>query len=157
MQIETLTRGCVRVGFAAFAVFATLDLVVLVGFDEYREAFGATDGMFDGFNLSRIGLDLWMILFYGKVAMRMRHGGISSRLLVWHGLVYGLLGLMLCIPFAGFFFAPLTPVGLLYMGSLLSPFTLYGSYGVAIAFIVFNIFLVWVGATKRISCAPSKL
>lgn len=50
-----------------------------------------------------------------------------------------------------FFLAPLTPVGLLYLGSMWTPFGYGGSLGVAGIFVVFNIYLMWVGLTSTSS------
>ena len=148
-QSDKLKRYCARIVFACFGVLATLDVVMLLSSGEYRDVLGVTHGVSDIFNIGRIVIDGSMIVFYGLVYLKMRDGSVLSRLMVWHGLLYGLLGVTLCIPWGGFLLAPLTPVGLLYLGALLwTPLSYPGALGVAGAFIVFNIYLVWAGLTS---------
>lgn len=93
----------VRIGFASIGTFAALDVVMLLGSGEYRDALGVTHGVLDPINLGRIVLDVSMIAFYRWVYVKMREGRVLLRLMVWHGLLFGLLGLGLCIPLVGIF------------------------------------------------------
>ena len=156
MQIDKLKIGCVRIGFACLGAFAALDVVMLLSSGDYRNTLGRTHGVSDSFNIGRILIDGSMIAFYGLVYLKMREGGVLPRVMVWHGLLYGLLGVLLCFPWGGFFLAPLTPVGLLFLGAIIwTPFDYYGALGVAGAFVVFNIYLIWAGLTSEPKMVPS--
>jgi hypothetical protein len=105
--------------------------------------------VFDIFNIGRIVIDGSMIVFYGLVYLKMREGGVLPRVMLWHGLLYGLLGFGLCLPWVGDFLAPLTPVSLLFLGAIIwTPFHYYGALGVSGAFVLFNIYLIWAGLTS---------
>ena len=96
-----------------------------------------------------------MIAFYGIVYVKMRKGAILPRVMLWHGLLYGLIGLILCLPWT-YVFAPLTPVGVIYLGMFFwTPFGWPGAQGVAAAFVAFNIYLVWAGLTSGTKMVPS--
>jgi hypothetical protein len=119
---------------------------------EARDALGQTEGVFDSFNIGKIVIDGSMIVFYRWVYVKMREGAVLPRVMLWHGLIYGLLGLGLCIPMGGYLLAPLTPVSALYLGAVAwTPFHYYGALGVAGAFVVFNIYLIWAGLTSTSS------
>jgi hypothetical protein len=150
MQLNMSCRRYVRIGFACLGALALLDVVLLLSTEEYRNALGVTPGVFDSFNLGRIILDVLMSVFYWMVYVKIREGRVLSSLMVWHGLLYGLLGAALCfLPWGGLFLAPLTPVGVLYLGAILwTPFQLPGALGVAVAFVAFNTYLVRAGLTS---------
>jgi hypothetical protein len=148
---------CVRIGFACLGAFAALDAVMLLSPGGYRDALGQTDGVFDSFNIGRIVIDGSMIVFYRWVYLKMREGIVLPRVMLCHGLLFGFLGLALFIPFLGIFFAPLTPVCALYLGSIRTPFGYGGMLGVAGVFVVFNIYLIWAGltSTRSVVSRPS--
>jgi len=149
MQIDKLKIGCVRIGFACLGAFAALDVVMLLSSGDYRDTLGRTHGVSDSFNIGRIVIDGSMIAFYGLVYLKMREGGVLPRVVMWHGLLYGLLGFGLCLPWIGIFLAPLTPVGLLFLGAIIwTPLHYYGALGVAGAFVAFNMYLIWAGLTS---------
>lgn len=103
MQGNKLKRNCARIGFASLGALAALDIVMLLSSGDYRDVLGVTHGVSDIINIWRIVIDGSMIFFYGVVYLKMREGGVLSRLMVWHGLLYGLQGVALCFPWGGFF------------------------------------------------------
>ena len=145
MQNDKLKFGCVRIGFACLGIFAALDVVIALSSADYRNALGVVRGISD--IAWRFAPNLSMIAFYGIVYVKMREGAILPRLMLWHGLIYGLLGLVLCIPWM-YVFAPLTPICALYLGSMSTPFGYGGMLGMADVFVAFNIYLIWAGLTS---------
>ena len=151
--MSKLKIGCVRVGFACLGAFAALDFVLALSSPEYRNALGMVRGIFDV--AWRFAPNLSMIAFYGIVYVKMREGAILPRVMLWHGLIYGLLGLVLCLPWT-YVLAPLTPIGVLYLEIFFeTPFGWPGAQGVAATFVVFNIYLIWAGLTSTSSMVSS--
>lgn len=144
MPFDKLNGKYVRMGFACFGVFAGLDGVMRLSSEQYRNSLGTT-GILDSFNIGKVLFNILMTAFYGWVYAKMGEGRALSRLMLWHGLFYGVLGLGLCLPFVGMFLAQLTPIGLLLFATLMwTPFGYLGLLGVASTFVVFNAYLVWV-------------
>lgn len=84
-----------------------------------------------------------MTAFYRWVYVRMGEGRKLSQLLMGHGLLYGVLGFGLCIPFVGILLAQLTPIGRLIFGILMwTPLGYPGLLCVAILFVLFNAYLI---------------
>jgi hypothetical protein len=138
----------IRIGFSSFCACAALDAVLLLSFESYRSSLGTPHGVFE--STWRHAVDVSMFVFYGVVLMRMREIKALSWLLLCHGVLFGVLGLGLCLPWIGIFLAPLTPVGLLYFGTLVwTPLGYPGALGVAAAFVAYNIWLVWAGLTSE--------
>lgn len=145
MPFDKADGTYVRIGFACFGVFAALDAVMRLSTEEYRNSLGTT-GVFDSFNIGKVIFNVSMTAFYGWAYVKLREGRALSRLMLWHGVLYGVLGLGLCLPFVGMFLAQLTPIGLLFFGALMwTPFGYPGLLSVAITFVVFNAYLVRVG------------
>ena len=143
-----LKIGCARIGFACLGAFAGLDALTRLILEDYRDAMGTTDEGLSILNVGIIALDVSLTVFYGSMYLKMRKGGILPRVMVWHGLLYGVLGLILCLPWT-YFLAPLTPVCVLYLGIFFwTPFGWHGAQGVAAAFVTFNIYSVWAGLTS---------
>ena len=149
--MSKLKIGCVRVGFACLGAFAALDFVLALSSPEYRNALGMVRGIFDV--AWRFAPNLSMIAFYGIVSVKMREGAILPRVMLWHGLIYGLLGLELCLPWT-YALAPLTPISVLYLWMFLN-FGWPGAQGVVATFVVFNIYLIWAGLTSTSSMVSS--
>jgi ABC-type Mn2+/Zn2+ transport system permease subunit len=146
MDIHKLKQGWIRLGFAGFATCATLDLIVLLMSDAYRNIMGRTHGISDVTVMCRIVLDVAMMVLYWMAYRKIREHGISRLVAITHGVSYGLLGLLMCFPLGGFFLAPFTPIGVLYFGSLMwTPVEFIGSLVVGGAFVAFNLFLAWAG------------
>ena len=97
----------------------------------------------------KVIFDVSMVAFYGIVYVKMREGRVLSRMMLWHGLFYGLLGLALCLPWIGMFLALFTPVGVLYLGMLWTPLGYYGALGVAAHIYCFQHLLGMGWANKR--------
>lgn len=153
MDTHRLKQGWIRIGFACFAICATLDFIALLTSDAYRSIMGRTHGISDVTVMCRIVLDVTMMVLYGMAYRKIREHGISRPTAIAHGVSYRLLGLLMCFPLGGFFLAPFTPIGVLYFGSLMwTPFEFIGSLVVGGAFVVFNIFLAWAGLkVKRVT------
>jgi hypothetical protein len=135
----------VRFTFARFGLLAAIDVITLLFSIEYREILGRLHGVLE--NIWRFILDGLMMIFYGFLSAQLGEKAcVRSRLIVWHRVLGILFGIVLCIPFGGFFLAPFTPVGLLYLGAMSwTPMGYFGSLVVAITFVAFNMYLVWVG------------
>lgn len=135
---------CIRVVFVCFGVLAAIDIIMLFFSVGYREILGKPHGALE--NIWRFLLDGLLMILYRFLSAQLGKAEAWSRFLVWHGVLGGLLGVVLCIPFGGFFLAPFTPVSLLYLGAMLwTPMGFSGSLTVAITFVMFNIYLIWVG------------
>lgn len=141
--------GVIEKSFMSLAAIVVLDFVLLLVSREYRDVLGTTEGISGA--VWRIVLDIGMIAIYGLMYFKVnRNSRILSPLLVCHGLLYGSLGAALCLPWGGYFIAPLTPVGLLYLGSILwVPHGYFVALVVAVVFVTFNIFLVWAGVKLK--------
>lgn len=125
-------------------VLAAFDIVLLAYSNEYRNFFGVVRDI-SGV-MWRIIPDIVLILFYGLIFWKIRNGIFLPRLMVSHGVLYGLLGIAMCLPWGGYFLAPFSPIGLLYLGSILwSPSGYFLSLGIAIVFIASNLYLIRLG------------
>lgn len=138
----------IRYLFALFGILAAIDIALISFSLPYRSAYGAVRSIPD---VSwRIIPDVVMIFFYGLVFWKTTSGAVPPRLMVWHGILYSIVGIAMCIPWGGYFFAPFSPVGSLFLGSMLwVPSGYFLSLGVAILFIAFNLYLVWCGLRRR--------
>lgn len=139
-------RNYSEILFAFLGALATLDIVVLISSPAYRSAYGSTSDIADV--LWRFALDAVLIIFYWTTYWRMIRGAHPKMILLSHALIYSVLSLLMCIPWGGHFFAPLTAVALPYLGSIL---WIAGGYflslAVAVAFFVSNLYL-FIFATK---------
>jgi len=148
MKSKNMNLSCIRFLFALFGLLAAFDIVLLVYSDDYRNFFGAVRDISDV--MWRIVPDVAMFFFYGLVYWKTKNEVALPRLMLWHGVLYGLLGIAMCLPWGGYFLAPFSPVGLLYLGSILwsSP-GYFLSLGVAIMFIASNLYLIRSGLIGR--------
>lgn len=147
---DRLSDRWIQVAFICFAVCATLDCMLVFTSNGYRNVLGRTQGVSDITVICRITFDVAMILLYGMAYRRLRKHGISRRFLIGHGMGYGGIGLLACIPIGGYFLAPLTPIAVLYFGSFMwTPFGFFGSLFAGGAFVLFNTYLFWTGLTLK--------
>ncbi len=147
MQVNHLKQGYIRLVFASFCVLVALDVALLFCAEEYRDFFGVTRGVADV--MWRIVPDVTMMFFYGLAYLKMKSVGLLPRVALWHGLIFGLLGLVLCLPWGGYFFAPFTPIGSLYLAAILwLPDGYLFSLSVAVVFIAFNVSLMLQGIAQ---------
>lgn len=144
-----MREGVLRHVFAMFCLLPVLDVIVLCSSSGYRDLFGVTHGLSD--NWWRLIPDAAMVILYWRVYSKMQKASISPHLMLWHGILYGLLGLALFIPWGGYFLAPLTPIGLLYLGAIVCVPSVgyYLALGVATLFVGFNAYLV-IAAGQRL-------
>ncbi len=134
--------------FSVFGLLATFDLLFLIYSSEYRDVFGQVSGVAE--ITWRIIADIVMALFYGLVFWKLKKGITLPRLMICHGVLYGLLGVAMCIPWAGYFFAPLSPIGLLFLASIIwIQDGYYLSLAIALMFIVFNLYLIQYGLKEN--------
>lgn len=141
---KSVKKARIRFLFALFGMLAAFDIVLLIYSNEYRNFFGEVQGV-SGV-MWRIILDIALTVFYGLIFWKITNGILLPRLMVWHGVLYGLLGIVMCLPWGGYFFAPFSPIGLLYLGSILwTPLGYSLSLGITIFFITSNLYLIWFG------------
>jgi len=70
--------------------------------------------------------------------------------MIWHGAIFSLLGVAMCIPWAGYFFAPFSPISLLYLASIIwVQDGYYLSLIITVMFIVFNLYLIQRGLKEK--------
>ncbi len=147
-QITNVKQSVISVLFAVFGLFAAFDIAFLAYSSDYRNFFGDVRDI-SGV-MWRIIPDVVMVLFYGLIHWKIKNGIILPRLMVWHGVLFGLLGFAMCLPWGGYFLAPFSPVGLLYLGSILwSPAGYALSLSVAMVFIAFNVYLIRLGLAAK--------
>ncbi len=124
------------------------DFLLILLSQEYRDVFGATNQITD--SLWRIFLDLMMTGFYGVVFYKHKEGNYSPRLLLWHGVFFGLVGIALCVPWGGYFLAPFSPIGMPYLVAIgWVPYGYFISIFMALVFIIFNIYLIRTGLSSK--------
>lgn len=147
-QISNVNQSVISVLFAVLGLIAAFDIAFLTYSNDYRNFFGEV-GDISGV-MWRIIPDIAMVVFYGFIHWKIKSGIVLPRLMVWHGILFSLLGLAMCLPWGGYFLAPFSPVGLLYLGSILwSPVGYFLSLSVAIIFIAFNVYLIRFGLAAR--------
>lgn len=136
-------RNLIRYLFSAFYGFVLLDIFLFVFFIEYRDFFGVIkkDSVT---NISvRLTPDILMFFFYTNVKLKIhKYGYISRKVVLVHSFACLLIGLALCTPWIGMFLAPLSPIGSLYLSSiLLFENGYYISLGIALIFVILNIYV----------------
>ena len=83
-----------------------------------------------------------MVGLYSLLLLQSTKRQLSKKVLLIYSVVYGLLGLTLCVPWMGFLLSPLTPITFPYLAALIwLPFGYYFSIAVAMGFIMVNIAL----------------
>ncbi len=141
-------KNYIKVIFAVFGVLAAFDIVLLVYSNEYRNIFGEVRNTSEV--MWRFIADIVMVIFYGFVYWKTKKGISLPRLMVWHGVLYSLLGVAMCIPWAGYFLAPFSAVGLLYLTSIIwIQDGYYLSLAITVMFIAFNLHLIQRGLKER--------
>ncbi len=127
--------------YVLFCAFVSFDIVLLVYSTEYRDFFGVTENLYGA--IWRVIPNIVMLFIYGLAFWKARQGIYYSRAMLWHGVIFILLGFVMCIPWGGYFLAPFSPIGLPYLSSILwVPQGYFLSLAVAIAFIVANVYLI---------------
>jgi hypothetical protein len=142
-----MKKTCIKYLFAAFCLFALFDFFLLILSNEYRNFFGEVRKASEV--IWRVAIDVVMVLFYGILYRKATIGTFMPRVMVWHGVLYCLLGFAMCLPWVGYLLAPFSPISLLYLGSILWAFSWGLSLTITIVFIVSNIYLAWFGLTTR--------
>jgi len=129
--------------FIIFIYLVIADVACFVASEDFRNAFGVFDVKSSQEYIVRLLPDFILFSFYTVVLFRLQKGNsIPNILLKLYCLLFTLLGLALCIPWGGMFFAPFTPIGVLYVGSILwVPEGFYVSMLIAIMFCITNIYL----------------
>lgn len=130
--------------FGVFWLLVVVDLLLFVLFEDYRNQLGTFDNYDINSYIYRLLPDLVMLLCYSVFLLRYSKLGIVSRNFVFvHSAIFFLLGAGLCIPWGGIFFAPLTPICVLFLGSVLwIPEGFYVSTTVAMGFLFLNGYLL---------------
>jgi len=140
--------------FALFCVLAIVDLAAVLFSSTYRDLFGRTHDLTDA--MWRIIPDVVMATVYGIVFWKLNDEFFLRKFAVWHGVVYGVLSVLMCIPWGGYFLAAFSPIGILYLTPLmLSSSGYFASMGVAVTFFILNVFL-FVTGRKKISVEGSE-
>lgn len=146
--MKNTKRNYLKYVFVFLGILVLADVFLIFFSEDYRNIFGATNQITD--SLWRIVPDFMMMVFYGFMYLKHENGLSPSNILLWHGVLFGLVGLAMCIPWGGYFFAPFSPIGLLYLVLIIwAPSGYFLSLCVAILFIVFNLNLIRVGFMRR--------
>ena len=143
-----MMKSYIMLIFFIFGVLAAVDMLFLIYSSGYRDVFGQVSDISEV--MWRIILDIVMVLFYGLVFWKLKKGSILPRLMIWHGAIFSLLGVAMCIPWAGYFFAPFSPISLLYLASIIwVQDGYYLSLIITVMFIVFNLYLIQRGLREK--------
>ncbi len=147
-----LERGnLVRYLFNVSCGLVVLDIVLFVTIVEYRNFFGVIrkDGITN--IIARLTPDILMVFFYTKAEFNLRkHGYISRKRTLVHSIVCSLIGLILCIPWIGMFLAPFSPIGSLYLSSiLLFDNGYYISLGMAFIYVMLNAYIIYIANRNK--------
>lgn len=129
-----------------FCILIIADLLLVALSVGYRNQLGVIDGKGITGYLYRLLPDILMLSFYGVFFLKYKKSNaLPLKLLTIHSVFFMVLGILLCIPWGGLFFAPLTPVGILYLGAIsLLAEGFYVSLSIAVAFFILNLYLLLI-------------
>ena len=80
---------------------------------------------------------------------------ISRKLIIWQSVFMSMAALLMCFPFGGYFIAPVTPIGVIYLSSLLLwnqkwPVNWYVfSCALSLAFLLANVLIIATVITNK--------
>lgn len=99
----------------------------------------------------RLKANIVLLVYYEYVGWCMKNGRTPYFTIILQGLLNIIIGIGMCVPMGGYFVALLTPIAIIYLGALLylpTENVYYVLLGIAITFIIYNIYLIGFGATR---------
>jgi hypothetical protein len=130
----------VRIVYGIFAALVAVDLALITLSADFRNALGRVDGRGGGALVPRILPDLLLLFFYSWFMRRRFRSERAALLVTVHSFVFAGLGLAATIPWLGMFASFLTPISVLYVGSVLwLPAGYYVALSIAVVFAVANV------------------
>lgn len=114
-----MTSHQLKFYFWLLFIFVIIDAILIALSYEYRNIFGMVDGTGSYGYAIRTTPTIILVLFYAKICYKLLRGEVpNQQFLIIHSIFFSSLALIMCFPWL-YFFAVLTPIGVLYLSSII--------------------------------------